>query len=225
MGTLLSDLHLRFNLNTVSNSREFVRLLIEKSGELREPTVPQVEKQEAMWSLGSFLWENIRRRYGYWYISDYKDGVFGHSTLSKTVSTTLFLYFSVLLPCIAFGALASINTKGQIDEIRTLWGQVIGGLLWAFFTGQPMLIIATTALVSLYSKVVFDMSTKLDVPFGTLYAMVGLWNTLFIFLYSFTGISNWVRFSTRSVEEIFAMFITVCFAVDAIGGLTESKYQ
>ena len=41
-------------------------------------------------------------------------------------------------------------------------GQAIGGLVWALFAGQPLVVIATTASVSLYSKVVYEMSIVLD---------------------------------------------------------------
>lgn len=221
LGTILSNLDVRHKLSTASRG-SFVDALIEKSADLSVVREDDPEKSEALWSYGRHLWENLTRRIR-WYKSDYVDGVIGEKTLFKTVSATFFLYFSVLLPCIAFGALASINTKGLIDERRTLWGQVIGGLIWTVFSGQPMLVIATTALVSLYSKVVFDMSNNLDADFYTVYACVGLWNTFFIFIYSFFGISNWVRFSTRSVEEIFTMFITACFLVDAISGIVASE--
>ena len=41
-------------------------------------------------------------------------GTRGRHTIPKVVSTTLFLYFACLLPCIAFGVLNSRNTEGQI---------------------------------------------------------------------------------------------------------------
>lgn len=97
-------------------------------------------------------------------------------------------------------------------------GQAIGGLVWSLFAGQPLVVIATTALVSLYSKVnrlvpsndyltavhqvVYDMAIVLNEDFYTVYAWVGLWNTLFVMIYSFCGLSNIIKFSTRSVEEV-----------------------
>ena len=47
--------------------------------------------------------------------SDYKDGVVGNKAVQKTCSTTLFLYFSVILPAIAFGNLQHDNTNGRIN--------------------------------------------------------------------------------------------------------------
>lgn len=60
------------------------------------------------------------------------------------------------------------------------------------------------------------MSHQLQVDFYLLYACVGLWASLFVALYSFFGLSYLIKYCTRSVEEIFAMFIFVCFSMDAI---------
>ena len=48
-----------------------------------------------------------------------------------------------------------------------------------------------------------------------MYCAVGLWNSFFIILYSVFGVSRLMRWSTRSTEEIFAIFISIAFAVDA----------
>lgn len=189
---------------------------------LTEEVIHHEREEDVNWAFGTLLIENIQRRLGY-YVSDIVDGVIDVKCFLKTLSTTFFLYFSVILPCIAFGVLNKKNTGNNINESRALLGQVIGGLAWAFFAGQPMLIIATTALVALYSKVVYEISLNLDEDFFTVYAWVGLWNTLFIFLYSIFGVSNLIRFSSRSPEEIFTIFITTCFTVDAISSLVSSK--
>ncbi|KAH9366697.1 hypothetical protein HPB48_000872 [Haemaphysalis longicornis] len=63
--------------------------------------------------------DDLRRRLSH-YVSDYIDGVVGHRTIYKTISTIFFLYFACLLPTIAFGALNDTNTKGKIGEFILL---------------------------------------------------------------------------------------------------------
>ncbi|XP_043218670.1 sodium bicarbonate transporter-like protein 11 [Amphibalanus amphitrite] len=48
-----------------------------------------------------------------------------------------------------------------------------------------------------------------------MYCAVGLWNSFFIMLYSVFDVSRLMRWSTRSTEEIFALFISIAFCVDA----------
>ena len=38
-----------------------------------------------------------------------------NKAFSKTLSTTFFLYFSIILPAIAFGNLQNDNTEGKIN--------------------------------------------------------------------------------------------------------------
>ena len=49
------------------------------------------------------------------YLDDFKDGIIGKNTIQKTISTTLFLYFSVILPAVALGVLNSNNTHNAIS--------------------------------------------------------------------------------------------------------------
>lgn len=99
--------------------------------------------------------------------------------MGKYVTTTLFLYFACLLPTIAFGSLNDENTNGAIGEglgvvgmcqgggvwavvtsdlttstdvQKTIAGQSIGGLLYALFSGQPLVILLTTAPLAIYTQ-------------------------------------------------------------------------
>lgn len=75
------------------------------------------------------------------------------------------------------------------------------------------------------SAVVYEMSERLEVDFYLLYACVGLFASLFVSLYSFFGLSYLIKYCTRSVEEIFAMFIFVCFSMDAIFDTVHSEFS
>lgn len=72
-------------------------------------------QQEKRCSFARGLREDLERRLPH-YISDYKDGVVGHKTVQKVVSTTFFLYFACILPAIAFGVLNDHNTHGKIGR-------------------------------------------------------------------------------------------------------------
>ena len=165
--------------------------------------------------------ENLTRRLSY-YVSDYTDGVKDQKTISKVISSTFYLYFLCILPTVAFGALNLKNTHGMIDTKRALVGEGIGGLLFALFSGQSFVVIATTAPIALCNKIVYDLSVSLDVPFYSLYACVGLFNAFFLILYGILGLNSLIKFSTRSVEEVFSAFIVCCFVSDAWGDLIEN---
>ena len=51
--------------------------------------------------------------------------------------------------------------------------------------------------------------------FFALYTSVGLWNALYVIMYAVTNATKLMKYSTRSTEEIFALFICIAFTVDA----------
>lgn len=178
------------------------------------------QKESELCAFGHGLLRDFRRRWPH-YLSDFKDGIRGRHTISKVVSTTLFLYFACLLPSIAFGVLNSRNTKGQIDVQKVIISQSIGGMLFAFFGGQPLIVLLTTAPLALYIKVIYNISEDFDLDFFALYSCTGLWNSFFILIYSTFGLSQIMKWSTRSTEEIFALFITLAFTVDAVSSIVK----
>lgn len=66
-------------------------------------------------SPGLGMARDIKKRYSV-YLSDYLDGFRGEKTIPKCLATTLFLFFSIILPAIAFGVLNSSNTNGKIGK-------------------------------------------------------------------------------------------------------------
>lgn len=240
--TLLCDIETRQLLIEVETEEQFKKILIERTQWLSSKTHQQtVKKQPAkrqntlhpkssfihqkedrkkseLCAFGRGILRDFRRRWPY-YLSDFKDGIRGRHTIPKLVSTTLFLYFACLLPSIAFGVLNGRNTKGQIDVQKVIISQSVGGMLFALFGGQPLIVLLTTAPLALYIKVIHNISADFDLDFFALYACTGLWNAFFLFIYSTFGLSQIMKWSTRSTEEIFALFISLAFTVDAVSNI------
>nr|XP_026692294.1 sodium bicarbonate transporter-like protein 11 isoform X2 [Ciona intestinalis] len=165
--------------------------------------------------MGRGIYDDIKRRLPH-YWSDYKDGFVGKHTIHKVIATILFLYFACLLPDIAFGTLYEKNTNGVIDVTSCIMSQTVGGLVFALISGQPMLVLLTTAPLALYVKVIKIVSTEFNLDFKAMYAMTGIWNGIFLLLQSVTNASMLMKYSTRSTEEIFGFFIALAFSADAI---------
>lgn len=223
--TLFADSEFRQRLWEARSAAQFADELSEHASRLaadqrdtlapngRPPDAAQDSKEHKC-TIARGLRDDVRRRLSY-YISDYVDGIVGPRTLYKTICTTFFLYFGCLLPTIAFGALNDTNTHGKIDVKKCMVSQTIGGLGFALFSGQPLVILMTTAPLSLYIKVIYDISQDFGFDFTAMYACVGLWNSFFLFVYVIFDVSKVMKWCTRSTEEIFSLFITIAFCVDA----------
>jgi hypothetical protein len=175
---------------------------------------------------GRDAWQDFKRRLKC-YPSDFKDAFVGPPrTIQKTVATIWFLYFGILLPTIAFSSLNTVQTHGHMGDLRkAIIGQAIGGLGFALLGGQPLVIIMTTAPLCLYTKVIHQMCLDYGFSFPAMYAAVGLWNGLFLTIYSFFGFSHLMKWCTRSTEEVFALFIVVAFVTDAGKDMAKSKLR
>lgn len=232
--TIFADMDFRQRLLEATTEEDFKRLIIKHSQELAEEQQISNDKRIEMnheksddfeyqkrCSFARGLREDLERRLPH-YLSDYRDGVVGHKTVQKVVSTTFFLYFACILPAIAFGVLNDHNTHGKIDVKKVIIGQVIGGLFWGLFSGQPLLVQLTTAPLAIYIKIIYYICDDFKLDFNAMYCAVGLWNSLFLVIYSLFDVSRLMRWSTRSTEEIFALFISIAFCNDAFNDVRKN---
>ncbi|XP_052688843.1 solute carrier family 4 member 11-like isoform X2 [Crassostrea angulata] len=229
--TLFLDIDFRHQLLLAESEYEFkqllhtrTKLLIEEQGlpENRKSHLVlsafEQEEQEggkARCPLGQGLIRDLKRRLPH-YVSDFRDGFVGNKTIHKVTSTTFFLYFACVLPNIAFGMLNDNNTAGVIDVQKVLFSQCVGGLLFAVFGGQPLIVLLTTAPLALYTKIIYSICEDFDLNFNAMFACTGLWNAFFLLIFVFFNTSKLMKYSSRSTEEVFSLFITFAFSADAI---------
>ncbi|XP_023337238.1 sodium bicarbonate transporter-like protein 11, partial [Eurytemora carolleeae] len=224
--TLFADINFRTKLQSVPSENMFKDMI---AGHARELVTSQTyslengEGEEARqkcagkhwYHLGSGMYEDLRQRLPF-YLSDFIDGFIGDKTIQKTISATIFLYFACILPAIAFGVLNAQNTDGKIGVMAAIVGQFIGGIMFSLMAGQPLVVIMTTAPLALYIKIIVAVADEHEMDFFALYTSVGLWNALYIIIYALTNATKLMKYSTRSTEEIFALFICIAFTFDAL---------
>ena len=228
--TLLADDRLRHNLINTHTPAEFAHEFemevhrIHKEHEKRE----RETKMDTSRSSGSgkpyrcipgrLLVKDIKRRAKF-YLADYVEDLNNCTSIQKMFSATLFLYFSLLLPGIAFGVLHDYYTERKMDSKNVIVSQAMAGVLFSIFGGQPLVVVRTTIPVVIYTKIIYQISLSWAADgsfFYTLYSMVGLSNSFFLILYSLVGASNIMMYCSRSTEEIVGLFISVAFVVDSV---------
>ncbi|XP_054323945.2 solute carrier family 4 member 11 isoform X1 [Pongo pygmaeus] len=213
--------HQRQLLTMVSHGPVAPRMKERSTVSLPAHRHPEPPKCKDFVPFGKGIREDIARRFPL-YPLDFTDGIIGkNKAVGKYITTTLFLYFACLLPSIAFGSLNDENTDGAIDVQKTIAGQSIGGLLYALFSGQPLVILLTTAPLALYIQVIRVICDDYDLDFNSFYAWTGLWNSFFLALYAFFNLSLVMSLFKRSTEEIIALFISVTFVLDAVKGMVK----
>ncbi|CAA91473.4 Bicarbonate transporter-like transmembrane domain-containing protein [Caenorhabditis elegans] len=150
------------------------------------------------------------------YKSDYLDGIKDRRSVSKVISTAVFLIFTILPTSIAYGMLNENNTNGAINVQKVVLGQWIGSLLFGIFGGQQLLILSTTAPLSIYIAVIYQVAQTNDWDFFQMYASVGIYAMGLLILASVFQLASLMKFTTRSTEEIFSVFIALALIIKAI---------
>ncbi|XP_027632975.1 solute carrier family 4 member 11 isoform X2 [Falco biarmicus] len=230
--TMFSDITFRQKLLETKTEEEFKEALVHQRHLLtvvnQRPSAmsdghkshsPKPLKLHEFLNIGKGISDDIARRFPV-YALDFTDGIIGNNkAIGKYITTMIFLYFACLLPSIAFGSLNDENTRGAIDVQKTIVGQCIGGLLYALFSGQPLVVLLTTAPLALYINVIRGICDDYNLDFSAFYAWIGLWNSFFLVMYSLFNFSLLMKLFKRSTEEIIALFISITFVLDAFKGI------
>uniref|UniRef100_A0A493TFG3 Solute carrier family 4 member 11 n=1 Tax=Anas platyrhynchos platyrhynchos TaxID=8840 RepID=A0A493TFG3_ANAPP len=230
--TMFSDITFRQKLLETKTEEEFKEALVHQRHLLtvvnQRPSAmndghkshsPKPLKLHEFLNVGKGISDDIARRFPV-YALDFTDGIIGNNkAIGKYITTMIFLYFACLLPSIAFGSLNDENTRGAIDVQKTIVGQCIGGLLYALFSGQPLVVLLTTAPLALYINVIRGICDDYNLDFSAFYAWIGLWNSFFLVMYSLFNFSLLMKLFKRSTEEIIALFISITFVLDAFKGI------
>ncbi|CAI5443481.1 unnamed protein product [Caenorhabditis angaria] len=236
--TLFADMEIRQRLVMAQTVEQFRSTLLSAAKELamdqnqwreRKSSIHLSHAKEQIfgpeaWYPFRGLKEEFQRRLAI-YPSDFLDGIQGHRTIQKLLSTIVFLYFACLLPAIAFGVLNHDNTEGAIHVKKVILAQSIGGIFFSLFGGQPMIILLTTVPLAIYIKVIHKISKELGYSFLAMYALVGVFCQCFLVLYSATELCSLMKFATRSAEEMFSLFIAIAFTVESLRALSNSFHK
>ncbi|NWV42697.1 S4A11 protein, partial [Grantiella picta] len=234
--TMFSDITFRQKLLETKTEEEFKEALVHQRHLLTvvnqrpsgrgdghnlytDTALPSFLQLHEFLNIGKGISDDIARRFPV-YALDFTDGIIGsNKAIGKYITTMIFLYFACLLPSIAFGSLNDENTRGAIDVRKTIFGQCVGGLLYALFSGQPLVVLLTTAPLAIYINVIRGICDDYHLDFSAFYAWIGLWNSFFLVIYSLFNVSLLMKLFKRSTEEIIALFISITFVLDAIKGI------
>ncbi|CAJ0569502.1 unnamed protein product, partial [Mesorhabditis spiculigera] len=195
---LFFDEFFRARFDETKNEDEAYNLLLDQYHLENSKSNDFIEKHAKQpWYPGRGVWEDFKLKlhfYGY----DYSDGFSDRKT---------------------YGMLNEENTGAVVNVSKVILGQWIGGIFFAIFGGQQLLIMTTSAPLSIYILVIFNIATTNHWDFWHLYACVGIWCQIFLFLYAVFEASVIMKHSKRSTEELFSLFISTTFVYKAVSAM------
>ena len=148
------------------------------------------------------------------YSSDFTD--YFKVDVLQALASTIFLFFAIVTPLITFGGLSGDMTDNHIGTIESILGGCLCGVVFALFSGQPMIIISQTGPMLIFTKILYQFSEQQGLNFMEFRLWVSIWIGVICAVVVVFGWSKYVRFITRFTEESFATLIAMIFLVEGI---------
>ncbi|CAL4075691.1 unnamed protein product [Meganyctiphanes norvegica] len=146
-----------------------------------------------------------------WYLSDFKDAF-----SVQTIASFFFLYFACLTPIITFGGLLGEATENRIASMESLVAGLLCGVVYGFFSGQPLTILGSTGPVLVFETILYEFCQTMQWQYLSFRLWIGLWCCLILIILVAVEASALVCYITRFTEENFATLISAIFIVKAI---------
>lgn len=140
------------------------------------------------------------------YLSDFKDGM-----NLQSVASWIFLYFACLSPIITFGGLLSEATGKNMAAMESLVSGFVCGIVYGFFSGQPLTILGSTGPVLVFETIVYEFCDMTGWDYMTFRFWIGTWIAIILFILVAIDASAFVCYITRFTEENFATLIAFIF--------------
>uniref|UniRef100_A0A0K0FXR3 Sodium bicarbonate transporter-like protein 11 (inferred by orthology to a human protein) n=1 Tax=Strongyloides venezuelensis TaxID=75913 RepID=A0A0K0FXR3_STRVS len=217
VSTILSHESLRLDLEDITTKEDFISKITEYSNEIYMDNKKNEFKNSNI---------NIKNKWepllcfindfkGRWnnYPSDWYDGLSDYRSISKTISTTIYLFFTILLTTIALGMLNENNTNSKITVSNQILSQIIGGIFFSLVGGQPFLVILSTAPITICISIIYQISLNYNYDFYHLYTWTGIYTSLYLIIFSLLQLSIIMRYSKKSLEELFGLFISMALII------------
>ncbi|XP_065051881.1 band 3 anion transport protein-like isoform X2 [Rhopilema esculentum] len=145
------------------------------------------------------------------FVSDFKDGL-----NLRCAIALIFIFFATLAPTITFGGLLGKKTDGWLGVQETLIATSFGGILFALFAGQPLIIIGTTGPILVFEQATYEFCNLLNIEFMAMRFWIGLWVLVILLgVVAFEG-CYLVEYFSRFTEEVVSVLISFFFLYEAV---------
>ena len=151
-----------------------------------------------------------------WYWSDIKDGF-----SSQVFAAAVFIYFASLSGAIAFGGLLGEKTGNLIGISETLVLSSLAALIFALFSGSPLIITGVTGPLLLYDESLFGICSENNVDYLAIRVWTGYWTVAIALLVAMFQGSILVKFFTRFTKELFSALVSLLYIFEALKKLSK----
>ena len=134
-------------------------------------------------------------------------------------NATIFAFVIQLIPALIFADLMERQTDGNLATAETLLSSAIIGIIYAIFSGQPLVIMGITGPVSLLLGTSYKLAAQFDADYFPFFFWICLWAGLMHVISACVGLVSLVWKVTPFTSQIFELFIAITFIYSALRDL------
>lgn len=134
-------------------------------------------------------------------------------------NATIFAFVIQLIPALIFAELMDRQTEGNLATAETLLSSAIIGIIYAIFSGQPLVIMGITGPVSLLLGTSYGLAAQFDADYFPFFFWICLWAGVMHVLSAAIGLVSLVWKVTPFTSQIFELFIAITFIYSALRDL------
>lgn len=138
----------------------------------------------------------------------------------RVIPATVYIFFTNLLPAIAFAQDMFDHTKNSYGVNEILLSSGIGGVVFGLLSGSPLCIVGVTGPVSIFSYTVYELVVPRGTPYFPFMAWICLWSMLMHFILAFGNFVNFMRYVTKFSCDVFGLFINIVYIQKGVEILT-----
>lgn len=166
------------------------------------------------------------------YVSDW-----GAPTNFFTVfNAAIYAFVIQLVPALIFAELLASETEGKLAVVEVLLSKGILGVIYAIFSGQPIVITGVTAPVAILLGTSYKLTEQYNAEYFSFFFWTCIWAGAMHMISAMVGLVSLVWIVTPFTTQIFELFIGLTFVYTSVkelvapisltqGGIQEDRSQ
>ncbi|ODV82122.1 uncharacterized protein CANTADRAFT_43734 [Suhomyces tanzawaensis NRRL Y-17324] len=154
---------------------------------------------------GYGIYHDIKSRLPY-YVSDFTD-----AWNYRVIPSTTFIFFTNLLPAIAFAQDMFDKTQRLYGLNEVLLSSAIGGVVFGLLAGQPLCIVGVTGPISIFSYTVYELIQPRGTPYFPFMCWIYLWSMVFHLVIAVANLVSLLKIISTFSCDVFGFFICIVY--------------
>jgi boron transporter len=140
------------------------------------------------------------------------------------INATIFTFVVQLIPALIFADLMDRQTDGNLSVAEVILSSAIMGIIYAVFSGQPLVVMGITGPVALLLGTSYGLTAQFDAAYFPFFFWTCVWAGLMHIISAMVGLVSLVWKVSPFTSQIFEFFIAITFIYSSLYDLIQPMH-